>query len=373
MSLDGDPRDWEAGSGLDDSDSILPMKYVVNNILVYIQSYFNCSSADNIKKVVCKFYTPEAIADAKTVFYTQLSKYLGRRPNRLKSTSRDVHEADVIDIINGFQKLDRTENDVNVKFVAFNLENIPKYKPDETENDISVARISQNDQRIGAVEGRVDSNTEAIRTLQMLVQELVQTKSAASYAEVVKPANSLSGFQNQAESSFSFSKAKLPEKSDQIQKAHIEVSDPNKEQQVSRNSGFGDFVFPRRRGIRKDNEQKVTKNTEYSDFGYPRRKGTRQENIIGNRKNSIIKSGSKFTHLFVSRVHSDVQQTELEKYICDEGINVVSVKKLSHEEARMNSYKVTILTEEKETAMKDTFWPDGIACREFFEGRKSKA
>ena len=44
-------------------------KYILNDLLTYIQFYFNRSSHENIKKVVCRFYTPEDIADAKSVLW----------------------------------------------------------------------------------------------------------------------------------------------------------------------------------------------------------------------------------------------------------------------------------------------------------------
>ena len=96
---------------------------------------------------------------------------MGRRPSRQISIERD-DEADAQDILNTFTKIDSSET-FPVKFVHWNIENVPKYGPEETEDNVTVSRISQHDQRLQAVENRADAQTETLRTLQVLVQELI--------------------------------------------------------------------------------------------------------------------------------------------------------------------------------------------------------
>ena len=56
---------------------------------------------------------------------------MGRRPSRQRSVARDVYEADAQDILNTFTKIDSSET-FPVKFVHWNIENVPKYGPEET-------------------------------------------------------------------------------------------------------------------------------------------------------------------------------------------------------------------------------------------------
>ena len=110
-------------------------------------------------------------------------------------------------------------------------------------------------------------------------------------------------------------------------------------------------------------------------FKFPaeqRRRMRKTEAMIGKLKNSVIKSGAKYTHLFVSRVYSDVSADDLKNFISEEGVKVHQIKIISREESRMKSFKVTIMTEDKENVMLDTLWPAGVACREFFERREKQ-
>ena len=100
------------------------------------------------------------------------SAVMGRKPTRQKSVSRDVHEADVSDILTARFKMDKQER-FPVKFVHWELDNVPKYSPE----GITAARISQSEQSLRAVEDCADHQAESIRTLQMLVEELLQTKN----------------------------------------------------------------------------------------------------------------------------------------------------------------------------------------------------
>ena len=346
------------GEQLDDTQG--KESFVPNDILTYIQCYINRSTADNIKKVICQFYAPEAISEAKSVLWEHFGSSLGRKQNRQKSLSRDIYEADATDIIAGFQRLDRAREPVTVRFVTWNLENIPKYKPDETENDVSVARISQNEQRIRALENRVDSNNESLRTLQMLVQEVIQAKPAAPYAEALK--------------SCPVPKPVAPSMfiSSDISQVGPAIQPIKTNQQKTKVNPAATPPIP----LKQHEIATATSSVDIQGFTVPteqRRRAKRREAVIGKRKHSVIKSGAKYTHLFVSRVFCDVTDDEMKQYICDEGVNVIEIKTVSHEEARMKSFKITIETEEKDTVMSDSFWPAGIACREFYGGRNNNS
>ena len=60
---------------------------------------------------------------------------MGRRPSRQRSVARDVYEADAQDILNTFTKTDSFEK-FPVKFVDWNIENVPKYGPEETGDSV---------------------------------------------------------------------------------------------------------------------------------------------------------------------------------------------------------------------------------------------
>ena len=347
--------------------------YVENDLLTYIQFYMNRSTNDNIKRVICRFYSPEAIAEAKSVLWDNaiVSAVMGRKPTRQKSVSRDVHEADVSDILTAMFKMDKQEC-FPVKFVHWELDNVPKYSPEETDEGITAARISQSEQRLRAVEDRADQQAESIRTLQMLVEELLQTKNdnqtklTPSFAEVVtqqaengaksqqrnrggnpiKPALSGSKAMPKQRSATSGLRVEIPLNHDKLVLPSAERTENNIRTPTSETGGF--------------------------KFQYQERRKQRRAAIVGKRKDSNIRSGAKYVYMFVSRVHHDVPESELKSFIEDNGVDVCEISRVSHEEARMKSFKIKTVSSNKEILLRDTFWPEGIMCREFYGGWRNK-
>ena len=112
------------------------VRYILNDLLTYIQFYFR-SSHENVKKVVCRFYTPGDIADAESVRTkntNEIQSKMVRRPSRQRSVTRDVYEADVQDTLNIFTMIDSSET-FCIKFVHRNIKNVPKYGPGETDSE----------------------------------------------------------------------------------------------------------------------------------------------------------------------------------------------------------------------------------------------
>jgi hypothetical protein len=81
---------------------------------------------------------------------------------------------------------------------------------------------------------------------------------------------------------------------------------------------------------------------EDEEFQYTRKQKLRmrrnQQSVIGKRQGSTIKSGTKYTELFIFRVHDDVTGQELHDFVIGEDVNIISLDKVSHEESRMSSY-----------------------------------
>ncbi len=47
-------------------------------------------------------------------------------------------------------------------------------------------------------------------------------------------------------------------------------------------------------------------------------------------------------------------------------IIVESFEKISHSDAQMQSFKVTVNTDDFDTVMDQNFWPEGVRCRRFY-------
>ena len=264
-------------------------------------------------------YSPEAIAEAKSVLWDNaiVSAVMGRKPTRQKSVSRDVHEADVSDILTAMFKMDKQEC-FPVKFVHWELDNVPKYSPEETDKGITAARMRLSEQRLPAVEDQ--NQAESKRTLQMLVEELLQTKNdnqtklTPSFAEVVthqaengaksqqrnrggnpiKPALSGSIAMHKQRSATSGLRVEIPLNHDKLVLPSAERTENNIRTPTSETGGF--------------------------KFQYQERRKQWRVAIAGKRKDSNIRSGAKYVYMFVSRVHHDVAESELKSFIEDNGV-----------------------------------------------------
>ena len=94
-------------------------------------------------------------------------------------------------------------------------------------------------------------------------------------------------------------------------------------------------------------------------------KRERYNTVVGTNSNKSIKSGKKLIDLFVFRIHCDVEPEHVVNYI-KRDVNVEQFVKISHNDAQMQSFKVTVKSDDFETVMDQNFWPAGVRCRRFF-------
>ena len=92
--------------------------------------------------------------------------------------------------------------------------------------------------------------------------------------------------------------------------------------------------------------------------------------ITGKRQNSLIKSGRKYADIFVYNVHNDTEENVIKTFITDEQVPVSSIHRMSRDESATQSFKLTINFDDLSKVMVDTFWPDGIRCRRFWNRQK---
>ena len=241
-----------------------------------------------------------------------------------------------------------------------NLENVPRFSPEHTEEDITIVRVSQHDQRIQAVEDRADIQAEAIRTLQMLVNDLIQTKPGPSvtYNSIVKSAPPSGDRQVNTQ---------VKTLNTPTLTRHNETDSSGISKLTSRCAADNLSVLPKT----ESHDVQGLRDPSPSGYRFQKNELKRQKRaaIIGKRQNEKIKSGTKYTDLFISRVHNDVPIDDLKEFIEEEGINIIAMERVSHTESRMQSFNLTICSQDKDSVLNDSFWPEGVMCRQFFTRR----
>ena len=228
--------------------------------------------------------------------------------------------------------------------------------------------MSQHDQRLQVVEGQADAQEETFRTLQVLVpvQELINKNKSGkkSFASLFQQQPRILNQMPTRESYENRSNQSRDQVDSMVRLVNIP---PDTVKQTRSFSNIQNQSLTLSQSLKPQQPSK----TDAEGFSFQHQKIRRQRRaaIIGKRKSSAIKLCSKHIDLFVSRVHNDVDDSDLEKLITDEGIDVVAMERVSHEDARMKSFKLTIRSADKDKTLQDEFWPEGIMCRQFF-GRR---
>ena len=147
---------------------------IMNELLTYVSFYFLNSSSDAIKNVLKNFYHPKEVSDAKVLLWQVATDRLPSLVIRQDSDLRSAKEADIVDIINAFRKMDSDDADFP-DFVCKNMDRIPKYAPEEIDLASVVQRLSvvedkllnlhTVENKVAQVERSVTKNDDSVKTL----------------------------------------------------------------------------------------------------------------------------------------------------------------------------------------------------------------
>jgi len=122
-------------------------KFVVNEMLAYLQFYRDKSTADALHGIAMMFFTSNETAEAKQRLIDLFPLELVDCPlkvGRRHSATRSAHDAEIEDIIRMLELLDNMNVLNKVSFVACNLDRLPKYGPEE----VNVCTIADKQMRL---------------------------------------------------------------------------------------------------------------------------------------------------------------------------------------------------------------------------------
>ena len=123
-----------------------PNTMILSELLCCIRFYRDKSNVDALRRVVLTSFLPANVTEAKGILVERFKSQLVSCPmcaDRRGSSSRAAHEAELDDIIGLFNLLDNQKAIDNVRFVASNLELLPKFGPEE----LNVAAVVQRQVR----------------------------------------------------------------------------------------------------------------------------------------------------------------------------------------------------------------------------------
>jgi len=386
----------------------------INNALLgYTLYVMQSASREMIRKTILGHFTAVQIAEAKDLLWEKCPD-LGEKKKRRDSPGRTEKEANVDDILDAYQKLDKDNKTPCVVINAVELGSIPKFHPEEVSIFSIVDRLK-----------KLEENVDRLVCENIILKE----KHQSTYAEVVKspPPSAPSGTllkttvapqanqttipksvipPSDVQPDVSVTRSQpdqAPRPLDSMQpnstvrslgsQAHTRDQPPVRgglpQRGLGRGRGRGTNRFSTlgaMHNLTKSNQSLdrlshiSQHDTSYdsSEFFTPRsttRKQARQEKrrqkVITGKNRAPVQFGSfkgapePSRDLFVYRVDKAVEQTDILQYLQSQSIDVRDLRCISHEDARYKSFKLTTKMSDIDNLFTDSFWPSGVKVRRF--------
>ena len=164
---------------------------IISEPLYYMSHYMHRSAKESIADVVCRFYSPEEISDAKSkicLFEKHLQVKLKTRRN---GKGKLKIEAEVADILNALYELDKKE--IKTRFLSENMARIPPCNPSEVDpysNMLCITDLQTENksvkENLGAVKAHAISNSDKISELNEAIQEIKSLLAMNAATEINK-------------------------------------------------------------------------------------------------------------------------------------------------------------------------------------------
>ena len=147
-----------------DSEDATEVNVVVSNVLCYLNHCLqNCLPA-NIRRVAVHEFSTTDIVSAKNFLWScSVAGLLPEYKDRRASSKRTLEEAEIDDIIEGLQILDKKEH--KVRFMTDNLKDLPNYNPEQLNTVAMLRRIEDLERKYINIESTEHHNTIELSSL----------------------------------------------------------------------------------------------------------------------------------------------------------------------------------------------------------------
>ena len=164
-----------------DDDALSPTEndtlVILSELLTFVHFYMQSCNIENIKRTVLCSFSGEKIVEAKVALWESAVKSkLKKFQNRKKSTTRSESEANICDIIEGLQDLDRQQ--CKVIFAAVNLGLIPRHSPENLNEMAMLDRIVNLEKLMENIQIKMDRNCSAITSQDERIEKLEEDSAS---------------------------------------------------------------------------------------------------------------------------------------------------------------------------------------------------
>ena len=340
---------------------------IVNELLTYAKHYVNCSTIENIKKMIMNFYSESDIVQAKRLLWSETSgtKLLGKYPERKSTDNRPVSVAHINDIMEALKTLDSADKIPD--FVARDLDRLPDCQPEELNLLSLIGRVAD-------LEKTIQLHSDMLSTISIDVMSIKD--NAIKYSNVVQTGSTAKRNNSTAMSLHSNSSAPSANTSD---------SESTSRERNNTHQGMGG-----RRSSRNKKKPSISSDQMHPNVALSAGAEAGGVSHSGGNAGNLQKDGfqkamsrRKLRKIFgcasspveglrgapppqrsiwVSRVaHGTVES--IASFFDKKKIKAQELKKVSHTDAKFSSFKINIGKSDLSKVMTDTFWLCGVSCQ----------
>lgn len=306
-----------------------------NELLFYTIAALQSAPKDKIKDIVLGFYSPSEILDAKKVLYDDYKEVVGKPPTRRGSQKRREEEADICDLLEALDKLDRAS--IMPQYCAKNAIRIPMITPEvNKEHFTCVMEMKAIVRRVEALESVCNkSNTPIVEENKQLYTDVVKLPPKLPPVEGKKCENGSSSSRSTVERS--------------LLSARTMDSVPYRRP-----------VYSENRATPRQGQSSVVRHNRVPN-----------KIAVGTGKKCVASSGLRGAPIpnreyFIYNVAKQESIERVTSTLIEMGIVVLNIEKVSHADARSASFKLTTSAESSDTVMDPDIWAPGIKVRRFF-------
>ena len=132
-----------------------------------------------------------------------------------------------------------------------------------------------------------------------------------------------------------------------------------------------DEVFNEEEEFRQQRPRRGFRDQDNRNGNGPGRRGSRREFIHGGDKDSTLANFAAPTDIFVAGINKGTEINAIKDHMkTNKGLEILDMQKISHDEARQDSYRISVRKEDEEKSLLPETWPHGIRVRIFKHYRK---
>lgn len=327
-------------------------------VLAYIAHSLDNSSASYIKSVCSGHFSHEEITLARDTLWDKLKdeKTMPRLIRRQNITTKKSLELTISDIMEAITTISKEGSMPEFVVHYGSLGRLPLSKPEES-CPISICdRLAKLEARMQQAEDVMARDHCKVATL----EENARRMQGPAYSEVTRP-------------------KEMPMHPTKELKGRPQALPPRSALNVHPPDGFAD-TLPKRLSVPGGMKpassmlsvasSKPSLNAE--GFEYPARhqRKRRQRFVRGQRRNgdsNLVAAPEPARDIFIYRLMKTTEADDLIKYMTDNGIPPLDVKKVSHKDSKFASFRVQVRALLVKDVLHPDSWPENVCVRRFWQ------